>query len=79
MRYNKDSDEREQISKDEEVKVSDIVEDLKVGKLSSHKYVDNVETEYDKINIVDMIDEKGSVERDEISKNDEEKLTDFDE
>ena len=59
--------------------MSDIVEDLKVGKLSSHKYVDNVETEYDKINIVDMIDEKYSVERDEISKNDEEKLTDVDE
>ena len=38
-------DEREQINKNDEVKVSDIVENLKVGKLSSHKYVDNVETE----------------------------------
>ena len=31
MSDNKDSDEREQISKNDEVKVSDIVEDLKVG------------------------------------------------
>ena len=44
MSDNIDFDEREQISKNDEVKVSDIVEDLKVGKLSSHKYVDNVET-----------------------------------
>ena len=43
MSDNKDSDEIERISKNYEVKVSDIVEDLKVGKLSSHKYVDNVE------------------------------------
>ena len=52
--------------------MSDIIEDLKVGKFSSHKYVGNVETESDKTNLVDMIDEKDSVERDEISKNDEE-------
>ena len=59
--------------------MSDIVEDLKVGKSSLHKYVDNVETEYDKRNLVDMSDEKDSVERDEISKNVEETLTDVDE
>ena len=40
----KDSDEREQISKNDKLKVSDIVQDSKVGKLSLHKYVDNVET-----------------------------------
>ena len=44
MSDSKDSDEREQIRKNDEVKESDIVEDLKLGKLSSHKYVDNVET-----------------------------------
>ena len=79
MSDNKDSDEREQISKNDEVKVSDIVEDLKVGKLSSHRYVDNVETESDKRNLVDMSDEKGSVERYDISKNDDKTLTDVDE
>ena len=47
MSDNMDSDEREQISKNDEVKLSDIVEDLKVGKLSLHKYVDNVETDSD--------------------------------
>ena len=44
MSDNMDSDEREKINKNYEVKVSDIVEDLKVWKISSHKYVDNVET-----------------------------------
>ena len=51
------SDEREQISKNDEVKVSDIVEDLKVGKLSSHKYVDNVDTEPDKRYMLDISNE----------------------
>ena len=59
--------------------MSDIEEDLKVGKSSSHKYVDNVETESDKTNLVDMSDEKDSVERDEISKNDDVTLGDVDE
>ena len=48
MSDKKDYDEIKQISKNDEVKVSDIVENLKVGKLSSHQYVDNVETESDK-------------------------------
>ena len=56
--------------------MSYIVEDLKVGKLSSHKYVDNVETEPDKRNLVDISDEKESIERDEISKNDHVRFTD---
>ena len=42
--------------------MSDIEEDLKVGKSSSHKYVDNVETESDKSNLVDMRGEKDSIE-----------------
>ena len=58
--------------------MSDVIEELKVGKLSSHYYVDNVETEPDKINQVDIIDDKDSTERYEISRNDEEKLTDVD-
>ena len=56
--------------------MSYIVEDLKVGKLSSHKYVDNVETEPDKRNLVDISDEKEYIERDEISKNDDVTFTD---
>ena len=79
MSDNKDSDEREQKSKNYEVKVSDIVEDLKVGKLILHKYVDNIETESDKINLVDMSDEKDSVVSDDISKNDEEQFSGVDE
>ena len=43
-----DSNEWEQINKKYEVKMCDIVENLKVGKLGLHKYVDNVETESDK-------------------------------
>ena len=43
MSDNKDSQGREQISKNDEVKVSDDTEDLKLGKLSSHKNMDNVE------------------------------------
>ena len=79
MSDNKNSNEREQKSKNDEVKVSDAVDDLEVGKLSSHKYVENVETESDKINLVDMSDNKDSVERDEISKNYYVILTDADE
>ena len=59
--------------------MSDIVEDLRVGKLCSHIYVENVETESDKGNLVNMSDEKEFVERYEISKNDDETLTDVDE
>ena len=76
---NMDSDEREQINKNDEVKVYDIVEDLKFVKLTSHKYVDNVETESDKNNLVDKSDEKDSVERDEIHKKYDVTFTDVDE
>ena len=58
---NMDSDKREQIDGNNEVKVSNIAEDLKLGKLSSHKYVDNVETESDKRNLMNMSDEKDDV------------------
>ena len=68
MRGNMDSGEREQINKIDKVKVSDIVEYLKVGKLSSHKYQDNVTTEYDKTNVFNISDKKDYVERDDIHK-----------
>ena len=70
MIENKGSDDTEQLSKNNEVKVSGIIEDLKVRKSSLHKYVDYFETESDKGNMVDMSDDKDSAERDEISRND---------
>ena len=79
MSDNKDSDEREKISKNDEVKVSDFIEDLKLGKLSLQKNLDNVEKESDKTPLVDISDDKDSSEGDQISKNDEETFTDFDE
>ena len=63
MSDNKDSGEGEKISKNDEVKASDIVEDLKVGKLSLHKYVENFETESNKINLVGISDKNDSGER----------------
>ena len=59
--------------------MSGIIEDLKLGKMSSHKYVENVETEYNKRNLVDMSDDKDSFERYEISKSYGETFTDVDE
>ena len=41
-----------------------------MGKPSSHKYVDNVDTESDRINQVDMSEDKDSAEIYEIVKND---------
>ena len=55
--------------------MSDILEDLKVGKFSLHKYVDNVETESNLKNLVYRSDEEESVESDEINKNDDVTLT----
>ena len=78
MSDNVDTDEREHIDKNDGVKVYDIVEDLKVGKLSLHKYLDNVETGSDKTNLVDISEEKDSVEGDAIHKNDNVTLTDVD-
>ena len=43
MSDDKESDERDEISKIYEVNVYDFIEDLKVVKLSSHKNLDNVE------------------------------------
>ena len=39
----KDSDERYQISKNDEESVTDVIEVLKMGKLSSQKNIENVE------------------------------------
>ena len=59
--------------------MSDVIEDLKLGKLILHKYVENVKIESDKINQLGMSDDNDSAEIDDISKNYEETLTDIDE
>ena len=43
MRDDKESDEIDQISKNYEEKVTEDIEVLKLVKLSSHKYIDNIE------------------------------------
>ena len=43
MSDDKESDERNKISKKDEVKVSDVIEDLKLEKSSLHKNLDNDE------------------------------------
>ena len=52
------------------------MEGLKLVKLSLQKNIDNIEKYYYEENWMDMIDNKGSYERDQISKNDEERVTD---
>ena len=43
MSDDKDSDERDQISKNDEEKVTEHIDVLKLGKLSSQKHIDNIE------------------------------------
>ena len=71
MSDDKDSDERYQISKNNEEKVSDVIEVLKLGKLSTQKNIDNVQKESDENNWMDMSDDKKYDKRDQISTNDE--------
>ena len=71
MNDDKESDERDHISKNDEEKVTEDIEILKLGKLSSQKSIDNIEKYSDESNWVGMIDDKNADERDQISKNDE--------
>ena len=72
----KESDERDQISKDDEETVTGDIEVLKLGKLSSQKNIDNIEKESDEINWMDMSDDEYSNERYHIIKHNEEIVTD---
>ena len=56
--------------------MTDDIEFLKPVELSSKIYIDNIDTEYDERNWIDMIDNKETGERDHIGENDEERLTD---
>ena len=71
----KKSDERDQISKNDEEKKTGDIEVLKLGKLSSQKNIDNIQKYSDESNWMDMSDNNKSGGRDQISKNDEEKVT----
>ena len=51
------------------------IEVLKLGKLSPQKKMDYIGKKYDEINQIYMSDYRESDERDQISKNDEERVT----
>ena len=70
MSDDKESDERDQIIINNEEKVSNVIEVLKLGKLSSQKIMDNPEKEYNEINRMEISDDKDCYERYQISKND---------
>ena len=56
--YYNDSDERDQMGQNDEYRLTDDREVLKLGKLSSKRYIDNIEKEYDEINRVDISNDK---------------------
>ena len=60
MSDDKKSDEREQISKNDEEKVTEDIEVLKLGKLSSQKNIDNIEKYSNEGNQMDMSGDKDS-------------------
>ena len=72
----KESDERDQIIGFDEEKMIENIEVLKLQKLSSHKIYIYLEKESDEINPMDMSDNKKYDEREQISKNDEVKVSD---
>ena len=56
--------------------MTDDIEFLKLVKLSSKIYIDNIDKEYYERNWIDIFDERESDERDQIDENDEDRLTD---
>ena len=58
MSDDKDSDEIDQIYKNDEERVTNDIEILKLGKFGSQKNMDNIEKESDERNWMDMIDDK---------------------
>ena len=72
---NKYSYEIDHISNNYKVKVTEDIEFLKLGKLSSQKHIDSIENIYDESNRMDMSDDKKSDEINRISNNDEWKVT----
>ena len=66
----KESDERDQIGKNDEEILNDDLEVFKLVKFISERYIDNIYKEFDEINWTDIIDDKESYVIDE------ERLTD---
>ena len=66
MSDDKESDERDQIDKNDGERVTNDIEVLKLGKFSSQKNTDNIEKESYERNRIDMIYDKESDERDQI-------------
>ena len=56
----KKSDERYQIGKNHEDRLTDDIRKLKLGKLSSQKSLENIDKESNEINQIYMIDDKES-------------------
>ena len=75
--YDKESDERNQISKNDEEKIIEDIEILKLQNLSTQNIYIYFEKEFDEINIMDISENKDPDEREQISKNDEEKVSDI--
>ena len=71
IRDDKDSYEIDKISKNDEQRVTDDIEVLKLGKLGSKKHDDNIEKEYDERNRKGMSYYKDSDERYQVDKNNE--------
>ena len=72
----KKPDEIDHISKNDEKTMTENIEVLELGKLSLQKNIDNIENYYDESNRINMSDDNISYERDHMSKNDEETMTD---
>ena len=62
MSSEKESDERDKIGQNDEYRLTDDIEFLELVKLSSQKNIDNIGKESYKINQIDIIDDKESVE-----------------
>ena len=75
MSDDKESDERDQISENDEERLNKDIEVLQLVKLSSKKNDDNIEKEDVEITLMDMSDDKYSSEKYQIDKNDKEIVT----
>ena len=76
MSDDKESYKRDQINEIHKEKVTEDIEVLKLGKSSSQKNIDNIEKQFDERKLIYTSDDKESDERDQISENDEEIVTD---
>ena len=76
MIYAKESNEGIQICENDEDRLTEDIDVLKLGTLSSKRYIYNIEKESDLRNWIYMIDEKESDEIVQIGENDEDKLND---